>query len=193
MPNEMHAHMADFWTWLGTLPPSSASFLGTLTGSGLGLFALLIGALFNAHLNRKRDQRLRADDRKAITAALRAELAGILHALDENALKLANDPPKPGAAFMVPDVMHQVQVMPHVLPKIGLLDLDTIRAVMDAYALLGQYIDGLIIMGGSLRAELPKDRRVVLMSGTQTDKVVIYNRNTAGVVRSAIDSLSTAG
>jgi hypothetical protein len=41
---------ADFLAWVGTLPPGSASFIGTLTGSFLGLGALLLGALFNARL-----------------------------------------------------------------------------------------------------------------------------------------------
>jgi hypothetical protein len=49
----------EFWKWLGALPPSSASFVGTVTGSSLGLIALLLGALFNARLNRRRDDKLR--------------------------------------------------------------------------------------------------------------------------------------
>jgi hypothetical protein len=39
---------ADFLNWLGTLPPGSASFIGTLTRSFLSLVALLLGALFDA-------------------------------------------------------------------------------------------------------------------------------------------------
>ena len=34
-----------FWTWLAGLPQGSASFVGTLAGSSLGLIAILIGAL----------------------------------------------------------------------------------------------------------------------------------------------------
>jgi hypothetical protein len=48
----------EFWKWLATLPAGSASFVGTLTGSSFGLLAILIGALFNARLNRSRDDRL---------------------------------------------------------------------------------------------------------------------------------------
>jgi hypothetical protein len=43
--------LAALWAWLGGLPQPQASFIGTLTGSFLGLVALLLGALFNAHLN----------------------------------------------------------------------------------------------------------------------------------------------
>ena len=43
----------------------------------LGFIALLLGALFNAHLNRTRDDALREADRKAVASALKAELASI--------------------------------------------------------------------------------------------------------------------
>ena len=55
-----------FWQWLQTASQGQASFVGTLMGSFLGLVALLLGALFNAHLNRCRDDRLRNEDRSAV-------------------------------------------------------------------------------------------------------------------------------
>jgi hypothetical protein len=142
-----------FWNWLAGLPPSSATFLGTLTGSGLGLVALLVGALFNAHLNRRRDDRLREEDRRALAAALRAELGGIYRTLLENATHLTDKKPEAGTGFMVPDLVHSVQVMPHMLPKIGLLDPETIRKLIDAYVLVAQYCEGLIMLGGELSKE----------------------------------------
>jgi hypothetical protein len=62
-----------FWDWLSKLPQGSASFVGTLTGSTLGLFALLIGALVNAQLSRNRDDALREADRVATASALYAD------------------------------------------------------------------------------------------------------------------------
>jgi hypothetical protein len=47
-----------WWDWLGTLSQGQAAFLGSLVGALVGLFALLLGALFNARQNRKRDDRL---------------------------------------------------------------------------------------------------------------------------------------
>jgi hypothetical protein len=44
---------------------STMQFLGTLTGSLLGLLAILAGALFNAHLNRARDDRLRLEEARS--------------------------------------------------------------------------------------------------------------------------------
>ena len=57
---------AEFWDWLAMLPAGSASFVGTLTGFFLGLLTLLMGALFNARLNRRRDDTLREADRIAV-------------------------------------------------------------------------------------------------------------------------------
>jgi hypothetical protein len=77
--------LRDAWDWVLGLAPGiwhglrdasqgQATFLGTLTGSSIGLIALLIGALFNAHLNRRRDDRLRREEQRTVAAALQAEL-----------------------------------------------------------------------------------------------------------------------
>jgi hypothetical protein len=185
--------MFGMWEWVGDLKASQAGFLGTLTGSGLGLLALLIGALFNAHLNRERDDRLLEADRKAMVAALRAELMSIHRALEENAERLITHPPDHDGGFLTPDVMHQVQVLPHVLPKIGLLDVETIRKVTDAYTLMGQYLEGLVMLGGRVQTNMPEGRRVVYMEGTQAEIVSTYNHNRATMVLDAVDALGAIG
>src|SRR4051794_8523414 len=91
--------ITSFWDWLARLPSSSASFLGSLAGSGIGLIALLIGAFVNASLNRQRDNRLREEDRLAVASTLYAELKGIHRSLIENAEHLENHPPDPGHGF----------------------------------------------------------------------------------------------
>lgn len=58
--------VSDFFVWLNQQPQGTASFIGTLAGSTLGFLALLAGALFNAHLNRSRDNRLRDNDRRVL-------------------------------------------------------------------------------------------------------------------------------
>jgi hypothetical protein len=50
--------------------PGQATFLAQC------FFALLGGALFNAWLNRRRDNWLRREEQRAVATALRAELAG---------------------------------------------------------------------------------------------------------------------
>lgn len=54
-------------------------------GSILGFIALLCGALFNFHLNRKRDAAMRADEALAVMAALYGEIL----ALRREAVRLA--------------------------------------------------------------------------------------------------------
>ena len=68
--------LGEFWDWLAKLSPGSAGFVGTFTGSTLRLLAILIGALFNARLNRRRDDDIREADRIATASALFAELSG---------------------------------------------------------------------------------------------------------------------
>ena len=65
---------SDFFIWLNQQPQGTASFIGTLAGSTIGFLALLAGAMFNARLNRRRDDRLRDQDRTSLATALYAEL-----------------------------------------------------------------------------------------------------------------------
>jgi len=179
---------ACFWDWLGKLPPSSASFVGTLTGSGLGLVALLLGALFNAHLNRRRDDKLRAVDRTALASAIHAELSGIHRSLVENIQHLKENPPDDGAGFLVPNLT--VRIFHEMLPKIGLLRADTIKAVMRAYILTEQYLYKLILLGGTLRPGIPEGQQLVYLGKTHTKMVAELNDVTAGVVKEGIDVLT---
>jgi hypothetical protein len=180
-----------FWDWLATLPQGSASFVGTLTGSSFGLIALLLGALFNARLNRKRDDRLRDADRQMVAAALHAELSSIETTLLGNVQHLIDNPPEEGGGFVVPDVMHSSLVLKDMLAKIGLLDRSTIRKVIDAYILLGQYLEGLILVGGVMQENLPEGRCLVLMPTAMKSFTIEYNRGRAGMVKKAIDALAS--
>ena len=58
--------MTEVWAFLTSQNPATA-FL-------FGLTALIIGALFNSHLNRRRDDRQRAEEAKAVAAALYGEI-----------------------------------------------------------------------------------------------------------------------
>lgn len=149
----------EFWKWLGALPPGSASFVGTLIGWFLGLLALLLGALFNAHLNRKRDDTLRDADRIAVASALYAELSALHRALVDNAKFLEEKPPDAEGGFMVPQLT--IKILPEMLPKIGLFKSNVIRKVMDAYLLYEQYLEGLILADGQLQANMPEGRQLV--------------------------------
>lgn len=164
--------------------------MGTLTGSTLGLIALLIGALFNAHLNRKRDDKLRDVDRVAVASAIYAELTGVHRTLLENAKRLIDHPPPVGEGFVVPDLAHSVQVFSHMLPKIGLLRADTMRTVMDAYVLIEQYVEGLILLGGTMRPDMPEGRRAIYIDAEHAETVSAINQVRAEGIKEAIDALA---
>jgi hypothetical protein len=180
----------DFWNWLAKLPSGSASFVGTLTGSTFGLIAILIGALVNAHLNRKRDDAARDADRIAVASALYAELQGIHRAFTENAVHLEKHLPNPieGGGFTVPEP--SVKILPEMLSKIGLLNAETIRKVMNAYVLTEQYLDGLILLGGVLQANMPENRQMVYMDAHYAATVAKMNNVKAGVVKEAMEALA---
>jgi hypothetical protein len=71
------------WEWLQGLSGGAANFVGAIAGSAIGLIALLVGALFNSHLNRLRDDRIRREETRAVAAALMAELDGVAKGLRE--------------------------------------------------------------------------------------------------------------
>jgi hypothetical protein len=177
-----------FCDWLAKLPSGSASFLGSLAGSSIGLIALLIGAFVNAFLNRRRDDRLREEDRLALASTLFAELKGIHRTLIENAEHLENNPPDPDGGFVVPQP--SMKLLSDVLPKIGLLRAETIRKVMDAYVLTEQYLQGLILAGGTLQPNMPEGRDMVLMDAERTQFVIEFNRGRAGAVQEASNALA---
>lgn len=175
-----------FWSWLDKLPTGSASFVGTLTGSSFGLLAILAGALFNAHLSRNRDDAIRNANRIALASALQAELRGIHRTLIENAQGLEERPPSEG--FVVPRLT--VKILPEVLDNIGILKPETIRPVMDAYILTEQYVDRLILLGGSLHPHMPIDRQLVYLDAQKTNDIIAFNKATADGVKNGIDALT---
>jgi hypothetical protein len=79
---------SDFWQLLQNASQGQTTFLGSRIGSSIGLIALLLGALFNAHLNRRRDNRLRREEREAVAAALLAELEGLRNNLKSEEIDL---------------------------------------------------------------------------------------------------------
>ena len=89
-----------------------------------------------------------------VAVALHTELSSIEHTLLENANRLTEKPPEEGSGFLVPDVMHSSLVLKDMLSKVGLLDPATTRKVMNSYILLGQYFEGLILVGEVVSAEL---------------------------------------
>jgi hypothetical protein len=179
------AGLADMWDWLGGLTQGQASFLGSTVGALTGLIALLLGALFNARLNRRRDDRLRREDRRAVAAALRAELAVLDDSLQSHAETLK------GLDALKPDLGQQVRVMPEMVPKFGLLDRPTIQRVIEVYGLVEEHFGKLLMLeGGKVRVDLSSGgRRVVWLPPGQAPTVLKINAVLSEAIQRAIDRL----
>ncbi|MET4177692.1 hypothetical protein [Bradyrhizobium barranii] len=133
-----------FLNWLGAQPPGIATFLGALTGSSLGLLAIIVGALFNAHLNRRRDDRIRDHDARAVATALYAELTGIDRALRRGSEALRGAP-RDGERFLVRTPL-VIQIFPKLIDKLGLLHAETIREVSHTYLVAERYKQDLLLL-----------------------------------------------
>ena len=71
------AAVTTYWPDIVAQPPSAAAFLGALAGAGGGLLAIILGALLNAELNRRRDDRLRWQEAEALMKSLATEMGAI--------------------------------------------------------------------------------------------------------------------
>ena len=100
IPFAIFAGVYSNWQWIVHQPPSAAAFLGALAGAGGGLLAIILGALLNAELNRRRDDRLRNKENTALAIAFRAELFGLMSeaSVRLGALKRFDDVDQPIAA-----------------------------------------------------------------------------------------------
>lgn len=174
-------------SWIASLTASEAALLGTSIGTASGLVAILLGALFNAHLNRKRDENLRKMERETLIVALRAELMGLSSTLKSNAEMLSD----PKGDFLMPDLSHSIRVMPTLIPKLGLLDSETVQKMIGVYIIVEQYCESLLMMGGQLQQNMPANRRLVLMPKERAGNVAIMNNNMNAKIEAVIDSLNT--
>jgi hypothetical protein len=104
-------------------------------GSLLGLVALMLGALFNFHLNRKRDAILRTEEALSVAAALYGEIV----LLRKQAAKLAcavaaveiNQTLKLDTHFVEAQKLSEPTLYKALAPKIGLLSPDLVLAITE--------------------------------------------------------------
>lgn len=88
--------------------------LGAAIGAGIGLIAVLLAALFNAHLQRRRDRLLRQEQTRSLAAALFADLEGAIFVLDHMLIALQS------ADERSPDYNHAERL---ALPPMACIDL----------------------------------------------------------------------
>ena len=173
-----------FWSWLHETSPGQATFLGSL----FGFLALLGGALFNAWLNRRRDDRLRQQDRRAIATALKAELAELRGILLSNTEDLQKKQLETGDMILVQDFAQSVRIMPEMIDKAGLLDPETIQSVISAHMGIEEYCERMLAVGGRL-AEHLTHRRLVRLPADKAKHVIVANTKLSGFIQEAIAKL----
>jgi hypothetical protein len=122
------------------LPPNVTSMFGSFIGSFVGLIALLLGALFNAYLARRRDDRIRKHDAKALISAIKAELQYFKKAFGIGSEALQNNKNDQSSNYVLAhDISKSVRVLPVVITNIGLLESETVAEVLRAYAIIDDY------------------------------------------------------
>jgi hypothetical protein len=194
---------AAMWQWLHDFSPAQASVVGSVIGFVLGSFTLVGGALFNAFLNRRRDDRLRREEQRGVATALRAELAGCRQALLTNAEKLNKD--RRSGTFLMPDLAHTIRIMPEMVSKFGLLDEETIDKVANAYLAVEQHSEQLLLLHGARLVDPERvsageaqpagetratsSRRLMSLSADKTAGVIALNNQHAEAIKEAIDRL----
>lgn len=110
---------------LTNIPP----VVGALLGPFFGLVALMLGALYNAKLNRDRDERLREEDARSLAAALLAEIKqglaiiGMIGGMDEQKFE-----PELIRSFLT-EMNHQ-PIFEANLERLGLLGQNLSREVV---------------------------------------------------------------
>lgn len=173
-------------SWIAGLSANESTLLGSAIGTASGLVAILLGALFNAHLNRKRDENLRSMEREMVISALRAELMGLSSTLRNNAEMLS----EPKGGFLTPDLSHSIRVMPTLIPKLGLLDSKVVQELIGVYIIVEQYCENLLMMGGQLQQGMPAHRRLIYMPKERAEDVAVMNNNINAKIEAVIAKLS---
>jgi hypothetical protein len=176
--------------WIEGLKGGAPTVVGAIIGSLLGFITLVLGALFNAHLNRKRDDNLRKVETRGVAAAIRAELASLEDILTYNANRLLKEPPTASESFFLPDLSHSVRMFPALTDKLVLLNDDAvIREIIQTYIVVDQYCENCLMMDGELGKGMPSHRRIILMPSMRAQAVAAMNNTIAKNVREAISGL----
>ncbi|MBX5172610.1 hypothetical protein HJB84_22520 [Rhizobium sp. NZLR1b] len=127
--------------------------LGSLAGSAIGLVSLMLGALYNARLNRNADRERERNDKFGIVEALLAEIASVKATLDKAAVGLLRMNPNEGY-FPIPDPYPGIGIFQKFIDRIELFDEETIRAVSELYTVLDEYCGQLRVYGSHFDASL---------------------------------------
>jgi hypothetical protein len=170
----MPGWVASAWCWLENLRGAAPVVVGSTVGATLGFISLVLGALFNARLNRLRDDRLLAEKKKSVSAALLAEIRILEQTLTGNNVTLSHTK---SDSLLVSDPASIMKVFPRLLSDIHILDGDAVKEVSELHALLDQYAEGLIILGGNPVTFAPKGRLIIDFPGVKASELKRINES----------------
>ncbi|MEX2642886.1 MAG: hypothetical protein WD270_05505 [Acetobacterales bacterium] len=159
--------------------------IGAGVGSGVGLIAILLGALYNAHLQRKRDDRLREEERRGFAAALFSDLVGALMLLSDRRTFLegvAATTPDPGYDWPERLTLPPLLCAPTIPMKVGLLDPEAVERVVLAFR-------SYEMAGMLLRLSAAEARAGTLESSTASGRAYFINGFMGNACR-ALESLA---
>ena len=168
-----HEWLAHVFDWVQNLQGAWLTLLGSAFGSTLGIISLLIGALYNARLNRKAEQRRELNDRFGIAEALIAEVVSVKQTIDRAAAEL-RDPAQGNVQALMPDPCPDRGVFDKFLSKIELFDENTIRIVTELYAVLNEYCIQVVVRGGGFDQSV-KGRGTLVVRHDISEAIAVLN------------------
>lgn len=127
--------------WLEGLQGGAAAFVA----SSFAFFAAIAAALFNAHLNRRRDKWLRRQEAHSLRTGLKAELNGWASSFSKNAAQIAEVKDDDGH-FLVPVNTPLIKLDAAL---IGLLRAAEVDKVIAAYGVIAEQEFHLKMLGGN--------------------------------------------
>jgi len=148
------------WSWVATLAPAQATVFGTAIGATFGFLSLTGGALFNAKLNRDRDDRLADIERLALLRSLATEIR-LIRNLIAYQLREYQSPTAEGQAWrssVSPKLFSLLY--PANLSKLLVLPHDALTQIIVFHAAIDEYEYNLKLEG----AEFPDNAPVVTRS-----------------------------
>lgn len=115
-------------------------WFGDALGSAVGLVAILLGALYNAHLSRERDDTKMDKEAKAIACAIGAEMAVYLESLCGHYSAAMSGPNEYSAGRMNTLKKSAPMVWPRLADQVGKLDYELSYKTVKAWSLIDFYV-----------------------------------------------------
>lgn len=112
------------------------NWFGDALGSAIGLVAILLGALYNARLMRRRDDKIMNDEAKAIAVAIGAEMKVHAELLCGRMRQAFLGPDGRSEALMKALRATDPVVWPALASRVGILDPDLAEKTVRSWAML---------------------------------------------------------